>query len=672
MLDLTKETLVGIASLIPGAGVLAGAFVSFMWTVSFGKKDVWDTIRDRVKEYVDAEMLALWKSLMSGNVARCQGQVEAYSQKAVDAAKEGASENKKKVARDGYYIAEQHLSSEFKVFQDDKKYDWVTLPLFVQFANLHIALIRDMVHNADVLGFPDDAVATEKEKLKKLVEPWHGQPAVAGKYYAYAWNTYLKGTELCYQESYERAFRYQRVMYPAAMDYVTLLWPRLSLDQEAPKSVKRAYTLWAGPYGPTRSENFKKWFPKTFPHPIDGDAFDEAEAGIYWSQFSDSTMLTGEHSRVYSHWDDDDIIGIKVRTSEWTSFGNLPDVDKMWFATGTTSLDAIAYRNGNHESCWYGSRRFSKSEYLTVGTKGWYISRIGGETSPNKDIGHLLIGYRPKKKELHPQKIKPLTGRSYRLHSMSSGGGVLDLKRCSASDGLPASLEVANGDRTQTWRMVSTDESESSWHLMNCYSSRFLAVRGGEALQTAAGPGESPPAWELTRNTDATWSLRAEGTSLTEALGGEGEDRWMILPDIPPPGPTSGTAPELFTEDASTDGRTALRLTLRNPGSAAQHTDWRLTFTLPDEAGPVALGTDPVAHQLGIDAGSTPAMTLAASTPTERGNRIELTASADGPRTLTAGAQVSCVLVTDETPADLPIHHVVPDDIRFNDTRLTF
>jgi hypothetical protein len=673
LLEKTKEVLVGIAGLVPGAGNFIGILVGTLWDSAFAKPNVWDTIRDKVKAYVDEAMLQLWNNLITVNVGRCHGQAGEYMRKAIDAA--GGNPEKMKSAREGYAIAEQYIAAEYSAFTADKKYDWVTLPLFVQFANLHVSLIRDMIHSADKLGFDRDAVEDAKKRLVELIGPptsWEGnKPLGAGKYTTYVWDRYAKGAKYSSQQGLHKAFSYQRIMYPAAVEHAWLLWPLLARYDNLKTEVPRDYAVWAGPYGEGYqwTEDFRN---RHFPYPIDNpDKYYNhyQETGIRYEWTGGQRNLNGLCVKLL---DGGEWCGFLGRDAgEKDSTGTHDNVRRLWLMSSNREVLAFAFQIPTRTSPWFGfDVANSKTvEEEVVVPRGWILRHMDGDDKVRLSPRVAVFGFRPINKTIKAEKIKPRSGGRYRLHSLGDAGGVLDMDRYSAEDGVPAGLRAAGDNDSQGWTLVCVDDSETHWQLVNSHSGRFLTVQDGRAVQTAALPSESTHTWELSRNADDTWSLRNSGTHLTQALGAGGEDRWLIQPDISRSAPR-GAGPVLFTESMIVQGTTAIRFTVRNPSDSVEYPDWRLTATLPVEAGDqVQVTADPIT-QLFDSADSTPDAAIASVSPGERGVRVEVTASADAPSTLKPGDQFSCVLTTNKTPAELTPADLIPADIHLNDTRL--
>lgn len=126
--------------LIPTVGSLVGNIVGVLWPSS--GEDVWSQIENQVEQLIDQEISTTVYGLVETNLQGLQNNVNDYL-----AALHATSPDPTTIS-DKWYVAngnfEQYLPN-FQYNSGGQDYRLLLLPLFAQFANLHLSLLRDGV-----------------------------------------------------------------------------------------------------------------------------------------------------------------------------------------------------------------------------------------------------------------------------------------------------------------------------------------------------------------------------------------------------------------------------------------------------------------------------------------------------------------------------------------------
>jgi len=202
---------------IPEVGGLVSALVGVLWpenTVS-----VWDQIKNQVQALIKQEISTLVYSQVQNNLAGLKNNMTDYLNAIQNNAGGSVISQKWNVANGNF---EQYLPN----FQSSG-YELLLLPLFAQFANLHLSLLRDGVLFGSSWGWNDGAVHLAYQQLTNNST---GNIGIT-PYTTYANQTYQKGLQnianstpanLHLNQPFLATNAYTRGMTLIAMDYVTL------------------------------------------------------------------------------------------------------------------------------------------------------------------------------------------------------------------------------------------------------------------------------------------------------------------------------------------------------------------------------------------------------------------------------------------------------------------
>ncbi|MFJ9888106.1 insecticidal delta-endotoxin Cry8Ea1 family protein [Streptomyces sp. NPDC091287] len=677
LLEMSKEAIVTVISMIPAAGPLLGLIASgvlkLFWPTS-SQRDVWAEIRAQVEALIDEKLGELWADIVTSDLAWCKAKVDTYVREAKRAA--SGNQNDIQAALNAYITANTDLVGMFERFTKPA-HGWKTLHVFAQYANLHVLLLRDAIANADRIALGEERLEEAKNLLTKVAKP--ATPTmfghwVGGTYTAYVMNTYLKGVKLMWDRSWMKAFDYQRVMSLGALDYAWRLWPKLVDPEYHPKEIARDYCLWLGPFGKTAGSSFEGWAEKNYPYPSGMPAPFE-EFGVYTG--SGMEMVTGFQAKVDGKWED----AQGFKGNKW--YDVVPGVSherpyKLWVRASSNYgvRQFSAEFRDKKETPWYGVSPYYSNQWV-AGFKipKWSMVHVRGDRYDRFECQSLVFGFRPDSPawKFDKKYLGPKAGEFYTLTCADTGQS-LDLATLSPAAGTPAALSRPTEAMSQQWQFVpaetADEDNSTAWLLINRYSGLPLVCRDGSALQEGAVGDATPSRWFLRHDDDHTLHLEADGRELGELLGASPTPRrWLLHPtsETSPTAEGSPHQPQIWAKPEVVDGQSATRITVTTPAKGAEIEDLTLSLTLPREAGADMRITH---SEDNVGADQDMRLAVQSSRTDERGMKVVLTP--EGQRdSLERGQIITFTLVTDKTPDALDPTHLLPDDIVLNGLPLT-
>lgn len=148
---------------IPYAGQLLSALVDIFWPDE--KQDVWGEIADRVEALIDKKISAEVMQDVRDALTGLHNVSDDYAYAAKNFPKDKAYVSEK------FNVANGHFLHDLPRFQSSG-YEVLLLPLFAQFANLHLALLRDGAAFGRDWGWSDELVADTRKKLTESIDSY--------------------------------------------------------------------------------------------------------------------------------------------------------------------------------------------------------------------------------------------------------------------------------------------------------------------------------------------------------------------------------------------------------------------------------------------------------------------------------------------------------------------
>jgi len=210
------ETAVGE---VPVVGVVLGAMVAIFWPDS--GVDVWDEIKDQVEEVVDEKISQqVWQNV-SNSLAGLNNVLDDYVH-AVQTYK-----NDPQVISEKWNTANALFLHDLPSFQS-AGYEVLLLPLFAQFANMHLSLLRDGGSGGGEWGWSSTVVDDVKHTLSRTVEQY-GEYASAWYDQGYQQAVDTAPSNSKKTEPFNSVNGYVREMTLTVLDF-SILWPLFDLE----------------------------------------------------------------------------------------------------------------------------------------------------------------------------------------------------------------------------------------------------------------------------------------------------------------------------------------------------------------------------------------------------------------------------------------------------------
>ncbi|WP_213518672.1 insecticidal delta-endotoxin Cry8Ea1 family protein [Paenibacillus montaniterrae] len=213
-IDYNNATLVIISTglgQVPAVGFVLSALVEIFWPSS--QQDVWAEIESKVEQLVDQKISDLVYRQVEESLTGLHNNLNEYLW-AVQNTRD------KNLITQKFNIAHGHFIQELPHFQS-KGYELLLLPLFTQFANLHLSLLRDGVLYGADWGWSEDIQLHQREQITQTIEQY---TTYTNQVYTNALNdTKSKAPSNKYfTEPFNTINRFTREMTLTVLDFKTL------------------------------------------------------------------------------------------------------------------------------------------------------------------------------------------------------------------------------------------------------------------------------------------------------------------------------------------------------------------------------------------------------------------------------------------------------------------
>jgi len=157
--NAAERTIEADLGMIPEVGTLLSALVSIFWPES--GEDVWSQIKDQVEQLIQKDISQEVYQNVQNNLSGLQNDLQLY----VTAAKQ---KNSPSVIADYWISADSNFGHDQPNFQAGG-YELLLLPLFAQFANLRLSLLRDGVLFGKSWGWDQNTMETRANTLNQKI-----------------------------------------------------------------------------------------------------------------------------------------------------------------------------------------------------------------------------------------------------------------------------------------------------------------------------------------------------------------------------------------------------------------------------------------------------------------------------------------------------------------------
>ncbi|MFC7331044.1 insecticidal delta-endotoxin Cry8Ea1 family protein [Marinactinospora rubrisoli] len=661
-----KQLISGICAVVPGWGTLIatglGIGLSYLWPS--GKDDVWLEIQDRVKKLVKQEIESLYKKLMENELKGLYGLCSRYKKSAEAAYKNSASDKDKEDARTDWKAIETAIIRDLPAFQD-KDYKVAVLPLFVQVANIHLFILRDMCVNGKKLGFGDTKIENCRTTLRDLTQG--GSPT----YIDYVMATYEAGWDKI--DAFDKKVEFHRLMWFAAVEYAQVYWRPFGDWQKKYDHLTRDVELFWGPFGKRSSTNLERFFTKSeWKHrPAKGGRMTGVKA---WCQkyktpktAHEYTLMHGMRTRQGDSWQGVDgkekgqCFGCDEKPPYSPGQGKYFQGFHVYHEPKNGLFNYVQFQDSTGSYTDHlGSLGYPGGEHLDCGIEDFEVSQARIlDFDHRQHAGSMMFAFRPVSTKVKYKEIKPPL--CHMVLSPEGMDGVLTPPRYSVAEGSGLALRPPDGTLAQQWEFQGA--GDGLCRLVNRYS-RLHLVRTPEGVRLGDAAPQAPEAlWRQVRDDEGLLTLACPGdggarlSAVGDVVGLAGAEaaRWVAVPAIAAGSLRPSGVPVVDTEPCpGGDGRGSTRVRVTVPRDGEPVPDWRVTFHLPCEAG----------EEVDVDGAA-----VVSAGRDDRGLRVTVAARDSRQRSLDPGTAVEFT-VTVPMPAGARDRGPVPADVRLNGTQV--
>jgi len=368
---IRSVTLIGLGE-IPEVGGIVSGMIAIFWPES--KEDVWGQIKDKVESLINQKLSDFEYQQVSESLEGLRNVLADYDLALADGQGDEAYITAK------YTAALSHFESNLPHFQS-KGYEVLLLPLFAQFANLHLALLRDGITFGARWGWPSQVITDEESKIKQSISAYSKW---ASEWYDQGYKQLKLPSDSTYRvESWNVQNNYTREMTINVLDSMHF-WPYFD-PQVNPGDTSivtiPTRTVYSQTVGVADDTGITIPEPPTLP--ITGiqvwgwnyiDAVQVQYGGEWGPRQGDQQTPTFGGSNVPPHgWNGpvdvqtNPVIRVSGRS------GELPELIKLWFEDGSVTNDCagIAGRGGLFDFVYDGH---VLSSIHVMGTSRFYRS----------------------------------------------------------------------------------------------------------------------------------------------------------------------------------------------------------------------------------------------------------------------------------------------------------
>lgn len=320
---------------IPEAGGLISGLVGVLWPAT--KEDVWSSIRANVEALIGQRLDEYKYQDVSEDLQGLRNVIADYTKAVND------SKSDPEYISDKYTAALSHFEAAQPHFQA-QGFELLLLPLFAQFANLHLSLLRDGVTFGASWGWTPQAVADEETKLQTAV---YWDVKWAWDYYQYGLDHLTFPDDTKYRvERWRGVNQYTRRITLDVLDhahYWQFFDPQVSPPSH-PTVSHPTRTLYSDPHGTADDTGISIPDPPT--EAITGikiwggdfvDAIQVEYGGVLGPQQGAVPSYTGGSNEPPQGWNGavDPVRNPIVRVTGRS--GDMPDTIQLWFRDGSST-----------------------------------------------------------------------------------------------------------------------------------------------------------------------------------------------------------------------------------------------------------------------------------------------------------------------------------------------
>ncbi|MER5986398.1 insecticidal delta-endotoxin Cry8Ea1 family protein [Streptomyces sp. NPDC001787] len=451
------------ASMVPGIGPVAGLFTGWLMQALFPSKsvDVWESIKDQVNKVVDEKITTERFKRLTDKLTGIRDNYADYHV-LVTLDDDPVSIYQK------WDIVYSSVNGSIAEFQN-KDYAVAQVPLFIQLANLQILLLRDLYLHGKRWGVPQGTIDMYAKKLNEFTRPTNDTENYETHYSKWAADHYQEGHSGI-NTDWDR-LAYTRVMYVNGFQQ-SEIWPYLN-PVKYPEGhdvvgILGAQEVFNGPWGR---------IPGNIPAECTAPGVSRGEItqlrmweGKYASHKRPCGILL-RYGGVYTA-----TVGSKDGTMHDWQISNYGYMTRIWVEgqhnDGIIGVTRFSFAlDSGFESEWIGNDPHSSRVTRDFSIPGYYVSSIhaGNPDTTRKNLGWMVIGFRPLPRPRRAASADPTEGKTYILRSVHNGR-IAKLESLSTWPGI--GIILGGGPDSTSTHWTVTDLS----CLQNGYSEKYMAT----------------------------------------------------------------------------------------------------------------------------------------------------------------------------------------------------
>jgi hypothetical protein len=158
--DTTRQVVITGISQFGIAGKLTGGLTAVLWPAN--NNDIWDSLRGRIEALIN-------QKIAEEDYHQVSLRLDGLRNKLTDYHTIVSNSQDNELRKNTWLQMEASFDEKEPLFMD-AKYRLLLLPLFAQFANLYLALLREGWSNLETWGLDASLVTLKKQKLKDTIQ----------------------------------------------------------------------------------------------------------------------------------------------------------------------------------------------------------------------------------------------------------------------------------------------------------------------------------------------------------------------------------------------------------------------------------------------------------------------------------------------------------------------
>lgn len=212
--NAAEQSIAGVLGLVPDVGPLLSALVYIFWPSS--GEDIWSEIEAQVEQLINQKLSELVQEQVAASLQGLNNNLSSY----LTALKVGG--NDPSYISEKWNVANGDFLQQLPTFQLPN-YQLLLLPLFAQFANMHLSLLRDGVLGGAKWGWTPPILSQTQQDLTKAISDYSAYATKIYQNQLTSLNQSVRPNN-CAAQPFRTINNFVRQMTLAVVDFVDM-WP---------------------------------------------------------------------------------------------------------------------------------------------------------------------------------------------------------------------------------------------------------------------------------------------------------------------------------------------------------------------------------------------------------------------------------------------------------------